>query len=311
MSLIEQAAKRLEELRRAGIDIPDQTAPGTRIPRPTFGDRSGHIAPAASQLSAKQPSLPDGNAAPLTPSDKCFELDLAMLAANGFATPDMPRSQIADEFRIIKRTLIGNAIGKRISPIKNSNLIMVTSALPNEGKTFSAVNLAMSIAMELDRTVLLVDADVARPALPKLLGLPPSKGLLDILDGSVSDLSQVLIRTSVEKLSILPSGTHHQQATELLASAQMSHLLNEIAIRYPDRIIVFDSPPLLVTTEARVLATHMGQIAFVVNAETTLQRDVVLALSTIETCPVKMMILNKAKSASIGSYGYGYQAYGS
>ena len=221
-------------------------------------------------------------------------------------TPDMPRSRIADEFRIVKRPLLANASGKRAVPIKNGNLIMMTSAVPGEGKTFSAVNLAMSIAMELDQTVLLVDADVARPSLPRIFGLPPGKGLLDALQSKSFDLSQALIRTNVEKLTLLTSGTPHAHATELLASDAMARLLDEMAIRYPDRIVIFDSPPLLVTTESRVLATHMGQIVFVVQAESTLQSDVKRALAAIEACPVKMILLNQARTVAQGAYGYGY-----
>ena len=183
---------------------------------------------------------------------------------------------------------------------------MVTSAVPGEGKTFSAINLAMSIAMELDQTVLLVDADVARPSLPRVLGLPSGKGLLDALHDKSFDLDQSLIRTNVERLSILTSGTQHARATELLASDAMDRLLDEMATRYPNRIVVFDSPPLLVTTESRVLATHMGQIVFVVQAEATLQGDVKRALATIKACPVKLILLNQARTVAQGAYGYGY-----
>ena len=222
-------------------------------------------------------------------------------------TPDSPRSQVADEFRVVKRPLLSNATGKGAASVKDANLIMVTSALPGEGKSFTAVNLAMSIAMELDHTVLLVDADVARPSLPKMLGLPPSKGLLDVLVEDSLDLRGVLLRTDVEKLSILPAGTQHARATELLASDAMNRLLEDMARRYSDRIIIFDSPPLLVTTESRVLATHMGQIVVVVEAQRTQQSAVKQALATIESCPVKMMLLNKGRAASSAdTYGYGY-----
>lgn len=235
-----------------------------------------------------------------------FNIDIGRLAAQGFVTPDMPRSRIADEFRILKRPVIANAAENRATPIKNGNLVMVTSAVPGEGKTFTAVNLAMSIAMELDRTVLLVDADVARPSLPGVLGLPPCRGLLDVLQNSSLDLGQVLIHTNVERLTILSSGIQHSNATELLASDAMNVLLKEVAERYSDRIIVFDSPPMLVTTESRVLATHMGQIVFVVHAESTLQSEVKQALATIEACPIKMLVLNQARTTAQGAYGYGY-----
>lgn len=306
MSVIEQAAKRLEELRRAGIDIPGD--PGQNTSRSSAQNTNGAtVFPATSHVDAAIATVGVAEySGARTAVSASVELDLVMLAKLGFVTPDSPRSRIADEFRIVKRPLIANASGKGTTPIKNGNLIMVTSAVPGEGKTFSAVNLAMSIAMELDQTVLLVDADVARPSLPRLLGLPSGKGLLDALHDKSFDLDHALIRTNVEKLSILTSGTQHARATELLASDAMDRLLDEMAMRYPNRIVVFDSPPLLVTTEARVLATHMGQIVFVVQAEATLKSEVKRALAMIETCPVKMILLNQARTVAQGAYGYGY-----
>ena len=321
MSLIEQAAKRLEELKRAGIGVPEHDAKLAEIntPKPLKQVTPANAAsqpvllsppsPATQTITASASSAPpSNNVVTARVSSTRFDLNLAKLAATGFVTPDMPRSRIADEFRVLKRPLLGNATGERVVPIKHSNLIMVTSSVPGEGKTFSAINLAMSIAMELDKTVLLVDADVARPSLPKVLGLPHGKGLMDVLKDKSIDLSEALIRTNVDKLSILQAGSQHAQATELLASDEMARLLEEISTRYADRIVIFDSPPLLVTTEARVLATQMGQIVFVVNAENTLQRDVIQALATIEACPVKMMVLNQVRTVAQGAYGYGYHA---
>jgi protein-tyrosine kinase len=154
--------------------------------------------------------------------------------------------------------------------------------------------------------VLLVDADVARPSLPRTLGVPEAPGLLDVLDDGSMDLGQVLRNTNVEKLSFLSCGTQHPKASEMLASETMTELLEDLATRHADRIIIFDSPPLLVTTEARVLASHMGQVAFVVRAETTLQADVKRALATIDACPIKLMVLNGARTTAQGAYGYGY-----
>ena len=119
-------------------------------------------------------------------------------------------------------------------------------------------------------------------------------------------MSSVLLRTSIEKLTLLPSGTPHPRSTELLASDAMRLLLEDIAQRYPDRIIIFDSPPLLLTTEARVLATQMGQVVMVVQAEKTLRADVQRALATIEACPVRMMLLNMSRAGSPTGEGYGY-----
>jgi protein-tyrosine kinase len=232
-------------------------------------------------------------------------LDYLKLAQLGFVTPDTPRSGVAEEFRVLKRPLLAN-VSRQAKPVRNANLIMVASAVPGEGKTFTAVNLAMSMAMELDQTVLLVDADVARPSLPSLLGMSSRRGLMDVMLDKTVDLAQVLVKTNIDKLTILPSGSPHRQSTELLASESMTRLLNEMAVRYPDRIIIFDTPPLLFTTEAQALAVHMGQIVLVVQAEATLQRDVKRALATIESCPVKMIVLNQARTVAQGAYGYGY-----
>jgi receptor protein-tyrosine kinase len=222
-------------------------------------------------------------------------------------TPTESRSQVAEQFRLIKRPLLANVQGRGADEIKNANLIMITSAMPGEGKSFSAINLAMSIAMELDHTVLLVDADVSKPSVLGTLGLAPRKGLMDLLTGAVDDVADVLLRANLEKLSLLPAGSPHPRATELLASDAMNRLLDELAMRYADRVIVFDSPPLIVTTEARVLATHMGQIVLVVEANKTTHSMVQQALAAIETCPVKLAILNKSRSGGPGGYyGYGY-----
>jgi protein-tyrosine kinase len=313
MSLIEKAAKRLEELKRAGVDLEEVTAPRAGSAQPVSRDAidvSDVPANAKLRTMPREPeSIADIGNQTLFPSKPIFQLNLKKLAAAGCLTPDTPRSRIAEEFRHLKRTLLANASGKTPTPIKNANLVMITSSVPGEGKTFSALNLAMSLAMEIDRTVLLVDADVARPSLPALLDLPESKGLLDALEKKSSDINEYLIHTNVEKLTILPSGAKRPTATELLGSDAMNEMLDELSARYPDRIIIFDSPPLLATTESRVLATHMGQIVFVVSAERTLRSEVKQGLAAIEACPIKLLLLNKANTTTSGGYG-GYGYYG-
>jgi protein-tyrosine kinase len=279
-NLIEKAALRLEQLRRAGAEVPVQ--------------------PESETLSAKAPVQPGKSAS------KVVRLDLNALRSSGFITPDVPRSDLANQYRVIKRPLLDNVAGKGASQTPHANRIMVTSAMPGEGKSFTAINLAMSIAMELDYRVLLVDADVARPSIMKTFGLPPGPGLLDLLLSGGSNMAQALLQTNVDKLSLLPSGTPQARATELLASDAMTRLVEEIGQRYSDRIIIFDSPPLLLTTESRVLASHMGQIVVVVQAEKTLQSQVKHALATIEACPVKLMVLNQARGGNQDRYGYGY-----
>lgn len=293
-SLIEQAAQRLAQLRQAGVD--DSVSP-LQSGIDAYPGRSVNF-----QKNVK-PAQPQAAS-----QSRLVELDFDALSAAGIVSPLAPRTQIADQYRVIKRPLIENALGKGASIVANGNLIMVTSAVAGEGKSFTAINLAMSMATELDTTVMLVDADVARPSVMRVLGLPDGPGLLDLVLNDSTDLSNVLLRTNVDKLTILPSGTPHERATELLASDAMVRLIDDIAQRYSDRIIIFDSPPLLLTTEARVLATHMGQIVVVVRSGTTLQSDVKHALSTIEACPVKLMLLNQVTSLFKGRdvYGYGY-----
>ena len=184
---------------------------------------------------------------------------------------------------------------------------MVTSALPGEGKTFCAINLAISIALEMDRTVLLVDADVAKPSVPQALGLEADKGLMDVLLDRRVDLADVLWKTDIGRLTLLPVGTAHKHATELLASDAMRGLLHEMAERYHDRIIIFDSPPLLAASEAGVLASQMGQIVVVVESGKTSEAALKDALGRIDSSRVAGLLLNKGESPSLG---YGYGGYG-
>ncbi|HZV65750.1 MAG TPA: XrtA-associated tyrosine autokinase [Telluria sp.] len=233
------------------------------------------------------------------------DINLARLHQMGMVTHDGGRTSAAEDFRIIKRPLLRNALGAVGSGLKNGNLIVVTSALPGEGKTYCAINLAMSIAMEKDHTVLLVDADVARPSVLKVLGLGATPGLMDVLLSDRMTLPDVILRTNIASLSILPAGRNNKHATELLASQTMSALLDEIASRYPDRIVIFDSPPLLLTTEANVLAAQMGQVVMVVESETTTQRAVKEALRRIDNCAHINLICNKTRAFPGGDY-YGY-----
>ena len=323
MSLIEKAAKRLAELQRAGAELSSQDASAD----PPVSDRSAERLPTPEAL-VREVNARKGGASPgSVPSTKDVEahapaaraehgmrkpqgrveIDLARLRDLGFVTPDTPESNIAHEFRILKRPIIRNAQARPVSAISNGMLVMVTSSLPREGKTFTAINLAISMALEFDNTVLLVDGDVAHPALLGVLGVPPSPGLLDLLTRDDLDIDDVLLQTNVDRLALLPAGTRHRRATELLASEKMEDLLRDLAGRYPDQIIIFDSPPLLATTEAPALAAHMGQIVMVVAADSTSRHAVNQALATIERCEVVLMMLNKAVDSDASTY-YGYYA---
>ncbi|MGL6078397.1 XrtA-associated tyrosine autokinase [Methyloversatilis discipulorum] len=309
MSIIEQAIERMAHLKRAGVDI----GPPDEKTEPTAGGRAEpEMRPAKAetlQESRVEVIHTEVASSSRDVTSRYVELDLARLDMMGLVVPSAPRSQIAEEFRVIKRPILANAHGKGAAPVDNGNLIMVTSSVPGEGKSFNSINLAMSIAMEMDNRVLLVDADVARPSILNLLGLPPARGLMDVLLEEGVGLPDVMLRTNVEKLTLLPAGMMHKNATELLASGAMRSLLVELAHRYSDRIIIFDSPPLMVTTEAPVLAQSMGQLVMVVEAGRTTHTMVKQALSKVQGCPVKMLVLNKARYARTDGY-YGYYGYG-
>lgn len=306
-SLPERAVAAAKANNVAMPPVVSSTAPDTRVAAPE--SVAGQFFSAAQQrdetLAATSLLQVEPATKPERSLTKKVTIDLTRLGAVSLADFDGGRNPVAEEFRAIKRPLIDKAFSKDGRPVNRNNLIMVTSALPGEGKTFSAINLAISIAMELDHTVLLIDADVARPSVLRTLGLQPEAGLMDVLLDPRLDISDVLLKTNIDTLSILPAGKSHRHATELLASQTMSKLLDEIASRYPDRLVIFDSPPLLLTTEASVLASQMGQIVVVVEAETTTVQAVKSALSKVETCTNVSLVYNKVRNFP-GQENYGY-----
>jgi exopolysaccharide/PEP-CTERM locus tyrosine autokinase len=211
-----------------------------------------------------------------------------------------------DEYRRLKRPLLSNAFGKTASLVDRGNLILVTSAVPGEGKTHTAVNLALSIARELDHTVLLVDCDVAKQGASQILGLAGMPGLVDLLENANIKVSDVLLRTDIAELTVLCAGKQHEDVTELLASQRMSSLVDEMVSRYDDRVIIFDGPPLLPTPQAHVLAELVGQIVFVIAAGQTPQMAVDEALELVPDDKATGLVLNKAEGIqSHGGYYYG------
>ncbi|MBI3382740.1 MAG: AAA family ATPase [Aquabacterium sp.] len=316
MSTIERAAKRLEELRRAGVDIssfePDAVPAPTPAPVTAVTEDMSDVVtiripqlatdmpPMASSTMAEPSALPDRRS-------REVELDLRRMSRSNLLVPGEPRSQLEEEFRIIKRPLLENVRGQTAVRPHRANLIMVTSAIPGEGKTQTAINLAVSIAMELDHTVLLVEADVLRPSVLERMGVSSQKGLLDLLSSKGMALSDVLLKTNIPKLTLLPAGTASSRSTELLASTAMDDLLEELASKYADRVIIFDTPPLLSTTESRVLAAHMGQVVMVVESGKTPTSSVQQAFATVESHPVVLSMLNKYQGPK-GKNTYGYYA---
>ncbi len=222
--------------------------------------------------------------------------------------PYVPMTKLVEEYRKIKRPVLLNIANANAED--NSNLVAVTSSVPGEGKTFTSINLAVSIAMELDKTVLLVDSDVHRPATSKLLGVVDRFGLTDILVSSDLEMSQVLIKTDIPKVSILSVGCSRDNSNELLASQSMIGLMKELAERYKDRVIVIDTPPLLATNEASLIANIVGQILVVVEAEKTSPSVLEEALSLLDHERSKIgLVLNKARISGKEQQYYGNYSY--
>ncbi|MEW8207744.1 MAG: AAA family ATPase, partial [Candidatus Thiodiazotropha taylori] len=260
MSSIEKAIERLEKSKaekksvdRSAVEVePEKTATPEAAPSETV---------AASQpVEEKVSAAAEEKASPAVEETvnesieeaKRINLDYEALSSNGFIVPHSGNKQLSEEYRIIKRPLIRNALGKGAAPITHGNLVSIASSLPSEGKTFTAMNLALSIATELDTTVLLIDGDVLKYSLSRLLGIQNEPGLIDLLSQKECNVSDVIIHTQIPRLKLIAAGHRSEKSTELLASKEMERLLDELSNRYSDRIIIFDSSPILATSEAAV-----------------------------------------------------------
>ena len=217
--------------------------------------------------------------------------------------------EFVDEYRRIKRPLLSNAFGKTASLVDRGNLILVTSSVPNEGKTHTAINIALSMAQERDHTVLLVDCDVAKQGVSHRLGLEKMPGLVDIIENDKFSVGDALLHTDIPELTLLCAGKQHEYVAELLASKRMSNLIDELASRYDDRVIILDAPPLLPTPQTQVLAGLVGQIVFVIEAGATPQSVVEEALEMLPDDKAIGVVMNKSE-ATFGRSGYYYGYYG-
>lgn len=273
-------------------------------------DFSVNNAAAKSNVTDNKPVLM-ANPAPDTkrepPLDKIEDIDWTRLAELGFVAPGDSNTQTVEEYRNIKRPLVNNAFGKGSEGIARANLILITSSLPGEGKTFTAINLALSIANERDKKVLLIDADVARPSIAKVLGFKSAPGLIDYLEGADVSFADIVIKTTIPGLRVIPAGKLHKYSTELLSSNKMALFVEELSSRYPDRLVIFDSPPLLAATQGEILAKLVGQVVLVVEAEKTMQSVVLESVEKLASCDVVLALFNKTqRNVDGGYYGYGY-----
>ncbi|WP_242146088.1 AAA family ATPase [Sphingomonas sp. BAUL-RG-20F-R05-02] len=290
-SLIERAAKVYDfnaELR-------------ARNPLPPVDD-----APAPLPLKVVEPvvaEIPVFTPAPV--SGAVAVIDRAMLAANGLLVPDAPVGALAEEFRLVKRQLMVTARSLRAADADKSRTILVCSAKPNDGKTYCAVNLAISMAAEREVEVILVDADFAKPDVMARLGIAESMGLLDALADPAVDIEDCVVRTDIAQFSVLPAGTKSHNDTELLGSARTAKLIARLLAADPRRVLIFDSPPVLAASPAAVLAHHVGQTVIVVRADRTVESDLREAVALLDGCEEIQLLLNAV------SYAPGGRRFGS
>ncbi len=239
-----------------------------------------------------------------------LQIDFRRLRDNGIYPPDAMQPGLKDQYRRIKRPLLANATGRKGLAVERGNLIMVTSAIAGEGKTFTSLNLALSIAQDPDYSVTLVDGDVARASASRLLGVQGALGLLDLLADETMSVNEVVLSTSIPSLTVLPAGQPHALSEELLSSDRMERVINALADRDRNHIILFDSPPLLASPDAVTLSANVGQIVVVVKAGSTLRHQVVEAVDQLDAGKAINMVLNQSIGGMGGDeYGGYYGAY--
>jgi ATPases involved in chromosome partitioning len=291
-STIERLAQRIENIENEGAE-------GDRV----LTEQPSGLAPIRNHIAAAKIASQPGS----PPASKIAHIDLARLQQVGMVTPVGGRGRVLDEYRLIKRPIMHNAVSGTESDEKRRNLVMVTSAQPGEGKTFTAISLAMSVVAEENTQVLLVDLDIARQSLCRTLGISSEMGLINLLDDTRLSLSEVLVETDVPRLTVLPAGADHPLAHELLASPKMQSFMADLSKRYRDGLVIFDTAPVLVSTDTSVLATNVGQVIMVVEANRTGRASVEEAVSLVKGCEQISFLLNRvALSELIHQYGSYY-----
>jgi exopolysaccharide/PEP-CTERM locus tyrosine autokinase len=278
------------------------------------------IARMRNQANANAAKKPIATGAPVAPAGyadslpdpakaaKRMTLNTVALRAEGYLPEEGTERQLTEHYRRIKRPLIDKALSGTAT-VGEPHVIMVTSALPGDGKTFTCINLALSMALERDMSVLLVDCDVAKRHISQVVGLNEESGLLDALVNESIDIESLVVQTNLRGLAILPAGKRVESAAELLSSNRMRHIVNSLATRHPRRIMLLDSPPLLITNEGRALVKIAGQVVIVVRAGHTPRHAVQDAAALIDAQQAGGIILNEAAVGGPEGY-YGYGSYG-
>ena len=234
-------------------------------------------------------------------------VDALSLERAGMVDWSRTRTRISEEFRLVQRQIIRAAFGPGAEP-GFSNLLLVTSSRPGEGKSFMSTNLAGSIARQGDHHVLLVDADSKRDSICYNLGLAQARGLLDLAANPKLDPAPLIVKTPIERLSILPVGRERERSAELFSTKEMTRLIQSLGRRYADRLLILDAPPCLSTSDPAVLAQVVGQVLFVVEADRTQRDEIEASLDLIQACPTITMVLNKQQISSRYTFG-AYSSY--
>ncbi|MCU0735218.1 MAG: XrtA-associated tyrosine autokinase [Methylotetracoccus sp.] len=292
-------------------DAADNATPAAAGPVPDTHHPS-HGSPSAAATSLPNSPVEPGIRGTLQargPRKPPLRINVDKLDRAGILTPKTARYRLAEELRVIKRRLLINAAGLQEDSVNYGNLIMVTSASPGEGKTFFSANLAISIELEIDRTVLLVDCDTIRSGVSRLFGVESELGLSDLLMRPDLTLDDVIHETDIDELTLLPAGSRIPHINEQMASRKMQRLMMDLAQQNADRIIIFDSPPLLATTESSVLARLVGQIVLVVAAGQTKQDDLQAALDQVDPSKVAGVVLNKSSERTETAYYENYYRF--
>ena len=287
MSLVEQAIARMRSQARAAAPKIAEAASKPAAP-PLIVDR-----------------VPDTAAKHV----KRMTLKMEVLRARGYLPEASEDQRFANYYRRIKRPLIEKATSG-VTAVGEPRVIMITSALPGDGKTFTSINLALSMALERDISVLLVDCDVARRHVSEIVGLKEASGLVDALVDESVDIESLVVHTNLEGLSILPAGRRVEATTtELLSSNRMRQIVANLCNRDPHRILLLDSPPLLITNEGRTLVKIAGQIVLVIRAGQTPRHAVQDAIGLFDPQQTGGIILNQVQVSPLEGY-YGYGSYG-
>jgi receptor protein-tyrosine kinase len=284
------------------LEVLDRSpVPGAAVPHVATPDLG---APHASAFSPSAPAILRGPELPPGPG----EIDAVALERAGMVDWSRTRSRVSEEFRLVQRQILRNAFSPPGAEPGFSNLLMVTSARPGEGKSFTAVNLAGSIARQGNNFVLLVDADSKRDSICYPMGLADAPGLLDLAANPKLDPGPMIVKTPIEQLSILPIGRERERSPVLFSSQEMIRLIQNLGRRYADRLLVLDAPPCLSTSDPAVLAPVVGQILFVVEAERTQRGEIEASLDLLQACPNVALVLNKQQISSRYTFG-AYSSY--